>query len=267
MPDRTDDNPTSCREWLEPDGLGGFASGTADGIRTRRYHALLLTATTPPTGRMVLVNGHDARVTTDAGDYPLTAQRYTPDVVHPDGRSRIASFTTDPWPTWRFALEDGTVVVHELFAVRGRPATVLRWRLADGDGPATLTARPFLSGRDFHALHHENAAFQFEAEHRDDYCVWRPYEGVPAISVQSNGTYEHAPHWYRDFLYEKERARGLDHVEDLASPGTFSWDLTDGDAVWILQTDGPDETDADALARATAFAEREHDRRSSLESS
>ena len=42
-------------EWLEADGLGGFASGTVSGIRTRRYHALLLTATTPPAGRMVLV--------------------------------------------------------------------------------------------------------------------------------------------------------------------------------------------------------------------
>jgi glycogen debranching enzyme len=47
-------------EWLEPDGLGGFASGTTSGIRVRRYHALLLVATTPPTGRMVLVNGLDA---------------------------------------------------------------------------------------------------------------------------------------------------------------------------------------------------------------
>ena len=47
-------------EWLEADGLGGFASGTTSGIRTRRYHALLLTATTPPTGRVVLVNGFDA---------------------------------------------------------------------------------------------------------------------------------------------------------------------------------------------------------------
>src|SRR5690349_5186633 len=43
-------------EWLETDGLGGFASGTVPGVRTRRYHALLLVATTPPTGRFVLVN-------------------------------------------------------------------------------------------------------------------------------------------------------------------------------------------------------------------
>jgi glycogen debranching enzyme len=45
------------REWLEADGEGGYASGTVAGIRTRRYHALLVVATTPPTGRMVLVNG------------------------------------------------------------------------------------------------------------------------------------------------------------------------------------------------------------------
>ena len=51
-------------EWLEADGLGGFASGTTNGIRTRRYHALLLTAVTPPTGRIVLVNGFDVSVDT-----------------------------------------------------------------------------------------------------------------------------------------------------------------------------------------------------------
>ena len=35
-------------EWLETDGLGGFASHTSDGRRTRRYHALLLVARTLP---------------------------------------------------------------------------------------------------------------------------------------------------------------------------------------------------------------------------
>src|ERR1041384_3357391 len=70
-------------EWLEPDGLGGFASGTVAGHRTRRYHALLLAATTPPTGRMVLVNGFDAwleRPGLRGGRRYLTSQRYTPAV-------------------------------------------------------------------------------------------------------------------------------------------------------------------------------------------
>ena len=73
----------SSAEWLEADGLGGFASGTVSGIRTRRYHALLLTATTPPAGRMVLVNGFDAWVETPDGTFAISSQRYAPDVVHP----------------------------------------------------------------------------------------------------------------------------------------------------------------------------------------
>ena len=59
-------------EWLEADGLGGFASGTVSGERTRRYHALLLAATEPPSGRMVLVNGFDAFVETEAGRFALS---------------------------------------------------------------------------------------------------------------------------------------------------------------------------------------------------
>ena len=96
----------SNAEWLEADGLGGFASGTVSGIRTRRYHALLLTATTPPAGRMVLVNGFDAWVETPSGTFAISSQRYGPDVIHPDGASRIESFEYDPWPRWRYKIDD-----------------------------------------------------------------------------------------------------------------------------------------------------------------
>src|SRR5512144_2668105 len=117
------------REWLEADGLGGFASGTVAGIRTRRYHALLLAATTPPAGRFVLVSGLDAWVETPRGRFALTSQRYTPDVVAPDGARRIEAFAAEPWPAWRFRLEDGTRVEHEVLSAHGAATTVLRWRL------------------------------------------------------------------------------------------------------------------------------------------
>src|SRR5690349_14385824 len=95
----------TSQEWLEADGLGGFASGTVSGVRTRRYHALLLKASTPPTGRMVLVNGFDAWIETDAGKFMLSSQRYAPGILHGDGAERIKSFTTQPWPGWKFRLE------------------------------------------------------------------------------------------------------------------------------------------------------------------
>src|ERR1700751_2209992 len=108
-------NPNdSNAEWLEAGGLGGFLSGTVSGIRTRSYHALLLTATTPPAGRMVLVNGFDAWVETSRGTFAISSQRYGPDVVHPDGASRVESFEHERWPRWRYKVDDNIVVEQEL---------------------------------------------------------------------------------------------------------------------------------------------------------
>src|SRR5437899_695097 len=174
-------------EWLEADGLGGFASGTASGKRTRRYHALLLAATTPPTGRYVLVSGFDARVTTAAGAFPISSQVYAPGVVHPDGMSRIESFRGDPWPVWTFRLPDGSAVEQEIFVRRGAPLTVVSWRLVAGPAEASLEVRPFLAGRDYHALHRQNDRFDFSAREIDGRIVWRPYPGVPEIHALTNG--------------------------------------------------------------------------------
>ena len=88
--------PERMAEWLETDGLGGFASGTVAGPRKRRNHALLLVATTPPAGRFVLVNGLDAWVDTEAGSFALSSQGYGPDVVHSDGERRLEAFRAEP---------------------------------------------------------------------------------------------------------------------------------------------------------------------------
>lgn len=224
-------------EWLETDGLGGFASGTTSGIRARRYHALLMPASTPPTGRLVLVNGVDAFVETSHGTFALSAQRYQPDVVYPDGAAHIASFTAEPWPAWDFILPDGTEVRQEVFIERLSAACWVSWTLLSGDS-ARLSVRPLLSGRDYHALHRENGAFRFELESCGASLTWRPYDGVPPITLASNGAYEHGPQWYRNFLYVAERERGLDDSEDLASPGRLSWNLDAGSprAVLTLRT-------------------------------
>jgi predicted glycogen debranching enzyme len=192
---------------------------------------VLLCATTPPTGRMVLVNGFEAW----AGDVALNTQRYTPDVTFPDGDAFLDAFVTDPWPTWQFTLPDGTQIAHEIFVQPESCETVLRWRRTRGEGACSLRVRLLISGRDYHALHHENPGFRFDAEISGGNLCWRPYPGVPAITALTNGSYSHAPEWYRGFLYAAERDRGLDDTEDLASPGVFAFDLGGGEAAIILR--------------------------------
>ncbi|CAE6766829.1 amylo-alpha-1,6-glucosidase [Paraburkholderia haematera] len=228
-------------EWLEADGFGGFASGTVGTLRTRRYHALLLTATRTPGGRVVLVNGIEAWLEADGKRYPLSMQRYVPDVIYPDLSASLLAFSTEPWPTWRFQPDSQSVVTAEVFVSKATRETVLRWRL-EGSGVASaasafsLKVRPLLSGRDYHALHHENSAFNFSAQTSGDLACasWQPYGDLPVINAVTNGVYGHAPDWYRNFCYVLERERGLDFSEDLATPGVFSFDLADGEAVMIL---------------------------------
>jgi predicted glycogen debranching enzyme len=257
-------------EWLETDGLGGFASGTVGGTRTRRYHGVLLAATTPPTGRMMLVNGVEAWVVTPRARVALSTHLYEPGVRHPDGVSRLVAFTRDPWPTWTWNVGDGVRVVGELFMTHGTPRTVMTWRLERGPenanpepgtsnpepgtgtlepgtgnrepGTWNLEVRPLLSGRDYHGIQRENGVFRFEPAVAGGCCAWRPYDGVPSIACATNAVYHHDPQWFRQFLYLAERERGFDDTEDLASPGVLTFDLGAGEAVCIWQagpTDGP----------------------------
>jgi predicted glycogen debranching enzyme len=241
-------------EWLEPDGLGGYASGTTLGPRTRRYHALLLTETTPPTGRVVLVNGFDAWLDADGKTLALSSQRYLPDVVSPDGQHRLQSFTDEPWQRWVWQLTPGITIAQELFVPHGISACVLVWSLEGwklGNPPSApkLVVRPFLSGRDYHSTHHENPAFHFEGQLHPLGVTWKPYDAIPATTALTNGHYQAEPYWFRNFLYAREQERGLDCVEDLAAPGTFTMDLRQP-AVLILAAEGH----VDAITRVGSTA-------------
>lgn len=252
-------------EWLEADGLGGFASGTASGIRTRRYHGLLLVAQTPPTGRVMLVSGFEAWLETANGRFPITSQHYAPDVVYPEGSRYIESFEPEPWPRWVYKLPDGTRLEQEIFCKKGSPLTMLSWRLLSGQ-EVRLTVRPLLSGRDYHSMHHQNDAFRFEANLQANRVSWQPYDHVPTIHSISNATYQHAPQWYRNFRYDQEVDRGFEETEDLGAPGVLEFDLSQP-AIWFLTTDDSavdsvektyQEIRAAELERRQAFPTRLH---------
>lgn len=226
-------------EWLETDGMGGFASSTASGQRTRRYHGLLLSAKNPPGDRVMLVNGFDAWVETPAGTFPISTQYYRGDVTHPDGVSRVESFTNDPWPTWRFRITDDLTITQEIMVCRGVQGVAVGWRVDGNAEGVKLRLRPLLSGRDFHGLHHANDDFDPATTRNADSISWQPYGDLPVVHAQTNGQFTPSFEWFYSFLYAVERDRGLDELEDLGSPGEFLWDLEEGEASLLLSVDKP----------------------------
>ncbi len=248
-------------EWLESDGLGGYAMGTVAGPATRRYHGILCVATTPPTGRVLLVNSTAERVIHARGEESLDAHHY-PGTVFPDGPTRLELFSARPWPTWRYAVAGGHIV-RELACVRGRALTIMRWSFVASAGttasPRSLRVRPLVSGRDAHALHHENLELDPACVIAQGNVSFTPYpRAIPGVRLCHNGEFRVAPDWYRRFQYPVEAERGLDCEEDLFTPGELRFDLARGPALLALQVASAVPVDARQL---DALFEEERARR------
>src|SRR5499433_196750 len=88
-------------EWLEADGLGGYACGTVGGARTRRHHGWFVPALPPPRRRWVLAAGCEEFVTVGRVRTGISMQEYK-DAIFPEGDQILQEFALAPFPTWRF---------------------------------------------------------------------------------------------------------------------------------------------------------------------
>ena len=216
-------------EWLETDGLGGYAMGSIDGIPRRRYHSLLIGTLRPPVERVNLVNAVEAFIHCGNDRYPLTSFYYAPGVVHPPAGHRITRFLKErAVPTWHHELPGGVKIEASLFMSTKHPGTFLSWKLSSPLKGVKLTVRPLLSCRNYHWLNRANDFFRFDSKVEGERIQWKPYEGIPSVVARSNGNFVFSPVWYYDFFYQEENARGFDAAEDLASPGEFSWTFDQG---------------------------------------
>jgi len=117
-----------------------------------------------------------------------------------------------------FRLPDGREITQELVMSAKRAATVVGWHAQGPSDDLSLRVRPLLACRDSHALHHANDAFDLDFAAGGPDIRWRPYDSLPPVLARSNGGYRHDPVWFRNFLPEEERARGVDPAQNPATP-------------------------------------------------
>lgn len=257
----SDFEEASKREWLETNGLGGFASSTVSGANTRRYHGLLTIATDPPAGRVRTVSKLDEFVRIGNRELPLSTNIY-PGALEPRGFEFNTSFRLDPFPVWTYQIGD-IRIERKIFMVHGRDSTVCVWNLGEdlrayGD-EVSLEIRPLISFSDFHSLSRNREGFDtgFISSSR---CVGiRPLADFPEIFFNHNGTgVLKTGFWYRDFVYPIERERGFDFIEDLYQPFALRFDLLEGPAAVIISSD------QENFANAFEYEEIEKERRAEL---
>ena len=221
------------QEWLEANGLGGYASSTVSGANTRRYHGLLVPAVHPPVGRFVLLSKLEERVLVDGRTYELSSNQYR-GAIHPRGFELLASFERDLFPVFEYAF-DGFRLRKTIAAIHDENTTVILYELVQATASVTLELRPFIAGRDYHSLTHANGAIRREGRLEDGVFSLQPYDGVPELFLQVAGAaYSSSPDWYYGFEYPVEEERGLDAFEDLFTPGTFTHSLGPGERVAVI---------------------------------
>ncbi|HEX5504135.1 MAG TPA: glycogen debranching enzyme N-terminal domain-containing protein, partial [Thermomicrobiales bacterium] len=198
------------REWLVTNGLGGYASGTVAGPRTRRYHGLLVAALAPPVERAVLVAGALEWATYDGWRYPLSAQEYGGGWIDPHGYLYLQSFALEGLtPVWTFALADA-LLERRVWMAHGANTTYVTYRLARASGPVELALTPLVTYRDFHTL---SSGKSWNPDCRE---VARGVEvrasagARPYRLLASDGHFALGGDWYWNFHYREETARGLD---------------------------------------------------------
>ncbi len=248
----------TSREWLETNGLGGFASSTIIGLNTRRYHGLLTAATKPPVGRFVLLSKLEETVLLEKTPVDISSNQY-PGTIYPRGFEQQQEFRLDPFPIFTYRIGE-LVIEKSVFMLHGENTTVVQYRASHD---CSLEVRPLIAFRDFHSTTHENQSIDGKVKFSAGQACITPYEGLPTLYLSHNAAEaELASDWYRNFEYTEERNRGLDCHEDLYHPLTLTFELGPKSSAAIIASTKPHEA-----ADAQIYEKYERSRRTKIFSS
>ncbi|MFE9655683.1 amylo-alpha-1,6-glucosidase [Micromonospora sp. NPDC006431] len=218
----------SAREWLVTDGRGGYAMGTVSGLRTRRYHGLLVVAGETPASRKVGLVSLDPAVTLPSGQrVRLGAHEWSSGVVDPRGYELLERFDlVDGVPRWRWRIGD-VVIEREIAMAYGRPCVAVVHRLVSG-GPVRLDLAAACTWRDAHGERRADGP----APSLEPAAGGAVVEGAFRLAGPD---WVPEGQWWLGVRHREEAARGLNPDEDLWYAGRFSGTLdSPGDTVPVL---------------------------------
>src|SRR5688572_5046390 len=150
----SDFNASRDLEWIEANGVGGYASGTVSGAHSRRYHGLLIAATNPPVGRMTVLSKLDETIIAGEEKYELGTNQY-PGAIHPQGFRHLKKFERGYFP--KFYYRAGDIEIKKtIAAIHGENTTVVLYDVLEAPSSFEFQLLPLYASRDYHSLSHAN---------------------------------------------------------------------------------------------------------------
>ena len=235
-------------EWLVTNGIGGYSSGTAAGVITRRYHGLLVAALPNPLGRMVLLNHLGERLVVDAREAPLDAEKRVAGPVDPPVAKSIGAFRLEGGlPVWEYET-DGSRVEKRILMPHRQNTVYLTYRLLEGPDQATLELHPAVHFRGYedpvNSAHNAPASVRYHLSSPDgSHLVTSDgADQLPPLRLRiargdgstADYTFVRDERLTSEYLYPVEESRGYEFRGTLWAPGRFEVTLRRGESVTLI---------------------------------
>ncbi len=216
-------------EWLSTNGLGGYASSTVVGLNTRGYHGLLVCAMNPPVDRWLALSRLDEAIVTGEDEYNLSTQETDKGVTH-RGYRLLKGFALNPLPTMTYRA--GEVELRKtVFMPYRRNITVVNYEISTPQ-EMVFTVTPLHTCRPIdHRPPHLDFTPEYESIDERSYYAFDERLQSPWVFAYSPDA-EFSPaeiHVTEPQAYRRDKAKGLQYLEELWIPGVFHTILPAGE--------------------------------------
>jgi predicted glycogen debranching enzyme len=247
----------TTKEWLVPNGLGGYASSTVLGLNTRKYHGLLVAALHPPGDRTVCLSKIDEDIAV-GGDVVRFGVNEFHDTFYPQGHKFLKELTLSPFPTYTYATES-FVMKKTVGLAYGKNLTVVLYHFQNrGVANAKIHVYPLVTCRHFHTvINHQQNQVSFRQEHTSQDVTLSYVSPKATIAARATaGQFVEQPNWVETMHYREEDARGESDTDDSYQPGYYEIALEGGSEVQFgvavsASEDAPDAANTLNLAGYT----------------
>jgi predicted glycogen debranching enzyme len=138
-----DDN--DLPEWILPNGLGGYASGSANGELFRKHHGYLIAAQKPPINRVLILAKTQDTVVANATTFSFDRQKTPHMLVR--GDRYLRRFRVNPVPEFEYAV-DAVEFTKSVVPYYGHNACMIRYRIRVSNQPIRFIITPLFNDRD-----------------------------------------------------------------------------------------------------------------------
>jgi len=237
----------SSREFLLSNGKGGYAFSTVIGANTRNEHGLLVVSGENSCVPTVYVSKVEETLFARNKKYQLSTNQYK-DTVYPDGYRYIQEYEEAPLPTTLFVIYN-IMLKKTVFMPKGLPCTVIKYELLTSQDRLQLEIRPLCAHREI-GLTCSNVSFEADISKQ---VLSVSGNGRQSHIYATRGEWTYKPLVFENLMYTRSESNiNGKNTENLWSPGILSFEIGEGESVYIAISSEPMQLDESKLINLEA---------------